>query len=106
MPDEHHRAFCISGPGAAVHGYKLSRILLPFPGPAPGLQDARVKIHFSGSRLPAQPAPSSSSHNHRSLNRLFRFFHELTDKVPNSIAVLCQSDVPADLSFFSASVPV
>lgn len=90
----------------AAHGYRLPRILLSFPGPAPGLQDARVKINFLGSRLPAQPAHSGSSHDHRSLNRLFRFFHELTDKVPNSIAVLCQSDVLADLSFFSASVPV
>ncbi len=89
----------------AVHGYKLPRTLLLFPALAPGLQDARVKTHFSVSRLFSQPAHSGSSRNHRSLNRLFRFAHELTDKVPNSIAVLCQSDVPADLSFFSASEP-
>lgn len=81
MPDEHHQAFCISGPDVAAHGYKLPRILLPFPGPAPGLLGARVKFHFSGSCLPAQPAHYGSSHNHRSLNRLFRFFHRLTYKV-------------------------
>lgn len=89
-----------------AHGYKLSRALLPFPEPAPGLQDARVKTHFSGARLFAQPVRSGSSHNHQSLNRLFRFSYGLTDKALNSIATLCQSDVPEDLSFFFTSEPV
>ncbi len=86
MPDEHHRAFCISKPGVVAHGYKLPRTLWAFPGPALGPQDARVKTHFSGSRLFAQPVSSGSSHNHQSLNRLFRSSHGLTDKELSSIA--------------------
>lgn len=80
MPDVRHRAFCISEPCIAAHGYKLPRTLLPFSGPKPVLQAPRVKTHFSGSRLFAQPVRSSSNRNHHSLNRLFCFSHGLTDK--------------------------
>ncbi len=48
---------------------------------------------------------SGSSRNHRSLGRLFRFAHELTDKIFRTICSLCQSDVPADLSFLRLRRP-
>ena len=52
-PNEHHRAFLFQGQVRPLEIINCHGFLLFF-GVAPGLQDARVKTHFSGSRLFAE----------------------------------------------------
>lgn len=54
-PDEHHRAFSFQPQARPLEIINCHGFLLFLEG-ASGLQDARVKTHFSGSRLFAEPA--------------------------------------------------